>query len=347
MTLSKDAEIVLAAMSGMPDTVKGSFKRWLAEQSTEIERLREQVGNLALEKGYALASLESERAARAHLADVLRKFQWAAAPERHGGTSAYPYEEICEVLAESGSSETWLAAKLEQAREEGRREIAAAGVHAPVIGDMSPRSEGGQSGQRDGLLVAAVTDAARVAHLEEVLRTASGTIKILDRHQPHDAVDDVLADIRRALESSSTAEWLREHNEKVRSAVLNDSRGLPLLRAALGNVGAMVDPETGGLPDALHNAAKELSIAINWFRGSLGATTTPVPPPDTTKTATQHESYDLTGDIVFEPRSIETMAAQHRAIQCIWDEEYEQAIVLLTELMAGPPAPPKETPNAE
>lgn len=76
------------------------------------------------------SELEVERARAASLADqlavavdVLRRFQWAAAPERHGGTSAYPYEEIGDFLRRvEAESATWRSrVRAEGAAEERER----------------------------------------------------------------------------------------------------------------------------------------------------------------------------------------------------------------------------------
>ena len=47
---------------------------------------------------HELAKLQAHANA---LRDALEKFRWAAAPEQHGGTSAYPYEEIVDLLAQT------------------------------------------------------------------------------------------------------------------------------------------------------------------------------------------------------------------------------------------------------
>ena len=47
----------------------------------------------------AEAKLADERRHADALVEALTKFMWAASPEQHGGTSAYPYEELRDLLA--------------------------------------------------------------------------------------------------------------------------------------------------------------------------------------------------------------------------------------------------------
>jgi len=65
-----------------------------------------------------LASAQSDVLA---LREALAKYKWAAAPEQHGGTSAYPYEEICELLSRHTSTDA-LRALLRSAVVEAGRE---------------------------------------------------------------------------------------------------------------------------------------------------------------------------------------------------------------------------------
>ena len=53
-------------------------------------------------RAYAEAAdikLADERRHADALVEALTKFMWAASPEQHGGTSAYPYEELRDLLA--------------------------------------------------------------------------------------------------------------------------------------------------------------------------------------------------------------------------------------------------------
>lgn len=74
----------------------------------------------AWDEGHAAAQAEIAAAQADALAlrEALAKYKWAAAPEQHGGTSAYPYEEIGELLSRPTSQDA-LRAVLERAVGDG------------------------------------------------------------------------------------------------------------------------------------------------------------------------------------------------------------------------------------
>jgi hypothetical protein len=88
---------------GISEYVDSLLRRAEAAEKERKDELAATAREIA-RRAFVTIERDTLAAQVAALREALSRFKWAAAPEQHRGTSAYPYEEIVDVLADTESA---------------------------------------------------------------------------------------------------------------------------------------------------------------------------------------------------------------------------------------------------